>query len=125
IDEVIRTGRVRRTFTLYAPSSGVVIAKQVVDGQSIVSGQQLYTIADLSAVWIDVQLRETDAASAHVGTAADIQVTGLTGHALKGRVAYVYPTLDSASRAIRARIEVSNTDNLLKPGMYATVQLIT
>jgi Cu(I)/Ag(I) efflux system membrane fusion protein len=125
IDEVIRTGRPRRTLTLYAPSSGVVIAKQVVQGQSITSGQLLYIIADLSAVWIDVQVRETDAAAIQTGTAADIQVTGLPGHALKGRVAYVYPTLDSTSRAIHARIEVANAGNLLKPGMYATLQLIT
>lgn len=125
IEEVLRTGQPQRTLTLYAPASGVVIAKQVIDGQSITSGQLLYTIADLSAVWIDVQLRETDAAAVKTGTAADIQVTGLTGRSLKGRVAYVYPTLDSASRAIRARIEVSNSGNLLKPGMYATVQLTT
>jgi membrane fusion protein, copper/silver efflux system len=90
-----------------------------------VSGQALYTIADLSAVWIDVQLRESDVAAVQKGTAADIEITGLAGHPLKGRVAYVYPTLDSASRTVRARIEVSNTGNLLKPGMYATVRLIT
>jgi membrane fusion protein, copper/silver efflux system len=125
IDEVIRTGQPRRTLTLYAPASGVVTAKQVVEGQSIVSGQALYTIADLSAVWIDVQLRESDVAAVQKGTAADIEITGLAGHPLKGRVAYVYPTLDSASRTVRARIEVSNTGNLLKPGMYATVRLIT
>jgi len=125
IDEVIRTGQPRRTLTLYAPANGVVIAKQVIDGQAITSGQLLYTIADLSAVWIDVQLRETDATAVQTGTAADIEVTGLSGHPLKGRVAYVYPTLDSTSRAIRARIAVSSADNLLKPGMFATVQLIT
>src|SRR5258708_28375916 len=89
------------------------------------SGQPLYTIADLSAVWIDIQLREADAAAVRTGAAADIQITGLVGHPLKGRVAYVYPTLDSTSRAIRARVEVANTGGLLKPGMYATVQLIT
>ena len=125
IDEVLRTGQPRRTLTLYAPAGGIVIAKQVVDGQSITTGQLLYTIADLSAVWIDIQLRETDAAAVQIGTAADIQITGLAGHPLKGRVAYVYPTLDSISRAVRARVAVSNAGHLLKPGMYATVQLIT
>src|SRR5260221_13295894 len=89
------------------------------------SGQLLYTMADLAAVWIDLQLGEADAAAVRTGTAADIQITGLVGHPLRGRVTYVYPTLDSTSRAIRARVEVSNTGGLLKPGMYATVQLIT
>jgi membrane fusion protein, copper/silver efflux system len=125
IDEVVRTGQPRRTLTLYAPASGVVIAKHVVQGQSIISGQALYTIADLSVLWIDVQLREADAAAVRTGTTADIQITGLPGRPLKARVAYVYPTLDSASRSIRARVEVSNVGDLLKPGMYATVQLIT
>lgn len=125
IDEVIKTGLPRRTLTLYAPASGIVMAKQVIQGQSIATGQLLYTIADLSAVWIDVQLRETDAAAARPGIAVDIQVTGLPGRTLKGRVSYVYPTLDSASRSIRARIEVSNPGILLKPGMYVTAQLIT
>ncbi|HEY5060838.1 MAG TPA: efflux RND transporter periplasmic adaptor subunit [Gemmatimonadaceae bacterium] len=125
IDEIIKSGQPRRTLTLYAPAGGVVIAKPVIQGQSIAAGQLLYTIADLSAVWIDVQLRETDAVAAHTGTTADIQVTGLPGRTLKGRVSYVYPTLDSASRSIRARVEVSNPGSLLKPGMYVTAQLIT
>ena len=87
------------------------------------AGQPLYTIANLADVWIDVQLREVDAAAARVGAGADINVAGLPGRAFKGRVGFVYPTVDTASRAVRARIVVSNTNRLLKPGMYATVHL--
>lgn len=125
IDEVIRTGVVRRAFTLYSPASGVVIQKNVIQGQSIAVGQTLYTIADIADVWIDAQLREADASAARVGAGADIEITGLPGHLFKGRVAYVYPTIDAAARAVRARIVVSNTDRVLKPGMYATVHLNT
>ncbi len=124
IDEVLRTGRVRRALTLYAPASGVVLEKRVVQGQAIVAGEPLYTIADLSDVWVDVQLREA-AAAVHAGSGADIEVAGLPGHTLKGRVTYMYPTLDTVSRAVRARVVVSNTGGLLKPGMYATVRLST
>lgn len=123
IDEVMRTHTVRRAFTLYSPASGVVVQKNVIQGQAIAAGQTLYTIADLSDVWIDAQLREADAAAARTGAGADIEVTGLPGQMFKGRVAYVYPTLDSASRAVRARVVVSNTDGVLKPGMYATVHV--
>jgi len=123
IDEVVRTGRVRRAFTLYAPISGVVVTKTVVQGQSISMGQTLYTIADISDVWIDVQFRESDASVARVGSGADIEVTGLPGQTFKGPITYVYPTVDSATRAVRARIVVSNTGGVLKPGMYATVHL--
>src|SRR5260221_8342484 len=72
-----------------------------------------------------MQLREASAAAVGAGPADDIQITGLVGDPLRGRVTYVYPTLDRTARAIRARVEVSNTGGLLKPGMYATVQLIT
>lgn len=125
IDDVLRTGRVRRTLTLFAPASGVVVEKKVVQGQSITAGEMLYSIADLTGVWIDVSLREADASRVRIGAGADIQVSGLPGTTLKGSIKYVYPTIDSASRAIRARVVVSNASGALKPGMYATVRLST
>lgn len=125
IDEILKTGRVRRTLTLYAPVSGVVTEKKVLQGQAIMTGEALFTIADVSGVWIDIQLREADASAIRVGSGADIDVAGLPGRSLKGSVAYVYPTLDSATRAVRARVTVSNPGGALKPGMYATVRLQT
>jgi Cu(I)/Ag(I) efflux system membrane fusion protein len=125
IEDVLRSGRARRTLTLYAPVTGVVTEKRVQQGQAIQPGEQLYTIADLSNVWVDVQLREADATAVRMGSGADIEVAGLPGRPFKGRVTYIYPTLDSTSRAIRARVAVANTNGLLKPGMYATVRLST
>ncbi|GAC1658957.1 MAG: efflux RND transporter periplasmic adaptor subunit [Gemmatimonadaceae bacterium] len=125
IDEILRTGRVRRTLMLFAPVSGVVVEKKVLQGQATTAGEALYTIADLSDVWVDVQLREADAAAVRAGSSADLEFTGLPGRSFKGRVAYVYPTVDSMSRAVRARVVVANTERVLKPGMYATVRLTT
>ena len=125
IDDVLRSGQVRHALTLFAPAGGVVIEKKVVQGQSIIAGEQLYMIADLSDVWIDVQLREADAASVRQGSATDVELAGLPGRQIKGRVGYVYPVLDSAARTVRARVIVANTNGLLKPGMYATVRLRT
>jgi membrane fusion protein, copper/silver efflux system len=125
IAEVLRTGRVRRTLTLYAPASGIVLEKKVMQGQAITAGEQLYTIADLADVWVEVSLRESDAAAVRSGTSADIELAGLPRRTFKGRVTYVYPTLDPASRSVRARVVVTNTDGVLKPGMYATVRLST
>ena len=123
INDVLRTGQPRRTLTLYAPSSGVVVDKKVVEGQAIQPGDHLYTIANLSTVWVEIALREVDAAAIRPGTVADIELASLPGRPIKGRVAYIYPTLDSASRAVRARVAVGNTSGALKPGMYATVRL--
>jgi RND family efflux transporter MFP subunit len=125
IEAVLRTGQVRRTLTLFAPAGGVVTEKKVVQGQSIGAGEQLYTIADLSDVWLDVQLRESDVPNVRSGSGADVELTALPGREIKGRVGYVYPVLDSAARTVRARIVVANTNALLKPGMYATVRLRT
>ena len=125
VDEILRTGRVRRTLTLHAPASGTVVEKKVVAGQSVMSGEHLYTIADLSRVWVEAELRDADAASVRVGSTADIEITGLPGRPLKGRIDYVYPTVQAEARTIRARITVSNGDGTLKPGMYATVRIST
>jgi Cu(I)/Ag(I) efflux system membrane fusion protein len=125
IDRIVRSGRVSRTLTVYAPATGVVTEKRVVQGQSFMPGEHLYTIVDLSDVWVDVQMREMDAAAVRTGSGADVEFAGLPGRSFKGFVTYVYPMLDTASRAVRARVSVTNTDNVLKPGMYATVRVYT
>jgi Cu(I)/Ag(I) efflux system membrane fusion protein len=125
IEEILRTGAVRRTLTLYAPASGVVTEKNVLSGQAVDAGMTLYTVADLSRVWVDVQLRETDATLVRQGTPAALEITGLPGRLFEGRVDYVYPTLDSQSRSIRARVTVPNAGRTLMPGMYATVRLLS
>lgn len=123
IDQVLRTGQIRRTMTLYAPSSGVVVEKKVVRGQATMPGEPLYTIADLSEVWIDVEVREADAASVRAGGGADVEFAAFPGRPFKGTVEYVYPVLQAASRTVRARVAVANSGGVLKPGMYATVLL--
>lgn len=125
VNEILRTGQTRRTMTLYAPASGVVTERTVVQGQSIMPGEKLFTIADLSRVWVEADLRGADAASVRAGTTADIEITGLGARSFTGRVEYVYPTLETDARTTRARIAVANTSGLLKPGMYATVRLST
>jgi multidrug efflux pump subunit AcrA (membrane-fusion protein) len=125
VEDILRTGAVRRTLTLYAPASGVVLEKQVTAGQAVDAGMTLYTIADLSRVWVDVQLRETDATLVRRGAAAALEIAGLPGRLFEGRVEYVYPMLDSVSRSVRARVTVPNAGRVLMPGMYATVRLLT
>lgn len=125
IDAILHTGVPTRTITLYSPATGIVTEKNVVRGQSIQAGQMLYTIADLSSVWIDAALREGEASTVRIGSGADVEVSGLSGRSFKGQVSYIYPTLDSISRTVRARVAVANPGGVLKPGMYATVRLYT
>lgn len=125
IEEIVRTGKVQRSLTLYAPATGVVVEKNVVQGQATQSGQTLYTIANLSEVWVEAELREADAGSVRVGSVANIELAAFPGRPFNGRVEYVYPTLQAQARTLKARIAVANTDGRLKPGMYATVRITT
>jgi Cu(I)/Ag(I) efflux system membrane fusion protein len=125
IDDVLRSGQPRRTLTLYAPVSGVVTDKRVVNGQAVEAGAPLYVIADLSRVWIDVNLRETDAPYVRPGSAVAVDLVAYPGRPIAGRVDYVYPTLDSMARAVHARVAIANPGGRVMPGMYATVHVVT
>jgi membrane fusion protein, copper/silver efflux system len=122
VERVLRDGRARRTVTLRAPASGVVLEKRVTEGQAVAAGEPLYTVADLGSVWVEAELRGGDAAGVAEGAAADVELAASPGRALKGRVAYVQPTLDAATRTVRARVVVANSDGRLRPGTYATVR---
>ena len=123
IEEILRTGRAQRTLTLHAPVSGIVVEKNILAGQAVQAGQPLYTIADLSEVWVEAEVREADAGLIAEGDVATVEVSAFPGRPLQGRVEYVYPTLQEQTRTLKARIAVANLDGRLKPGMYATVRL--
>lgn len=125
ISGVLRTGRVRRAITLYSPAGGTVVEKNVIDGQAVMAGQTIYTIADLRSVWVDAELRESDVANVRVGSGADVELNAYPGRTFKGRISYLYPTVQEAARTVKARIEVANTGGILRPGMYATVLIQT
>jgi membrane fusion protein, copper/silver efflux system len=122
IDRVLRTGRVQRTMTLYSPTSGVVTEKPVMRGQAVQAGQTLYTIADLSRVWVEAELREADAGLVQIGADATVELSAFPGRPIRGRVEYIYPTVQAEARTLKARVVVANPDGRLRPGMYATVR---
>lgn len=123
IREVLRTGRVRRTVTLFSPASGVVVEKPVVRGEAVQAGQTLYTIADLSQVWVEAELREADAGTVGEGSPATVEFAAFPGRPIAGVVSYLQPTLQPEARTVRARIVLPNPEGRLRPGMYATVRL--
>lgn len=125
IDAVLRSGKIIRAVTLYSPVSGVVVEKNVVQGQSVTPGMPLMTVADLSTVWVTAELRESDAGSVRQGSPASIELSAFPGQRIEGRVSYVYPTLQTEARTIKARIVLPNPGGRIKPGMYATVRMTT
>lgn len=123
IDRILETGTVRRTVTLHAPVSGVVMEKNVLEGQAFLPGQNLYMFADLSRVWVSAEVFESDAALVRSGMTADVAIAALPGRAFSGRIEYVYPTLADGTRSMRARVTLHNPGAVLKPGMFGTVRL--
>lgn len=124
IRKLAETGTPTKTLTLYAPASGTVTEKNVVEGQQITPGQTLMQLSDLSRLWIMVDVYEQDLAWVGVGTEARITLPYEPGSSLVGRIDYLYDDLDPDTRTAKARITVQNPGLRLKPGMYATVHLV-
>jgi Cu(I)/Ag(I) efflux system membrane fusion protein len=122
IDAVERDGIARRTVTLRSPVSGTVIERSVSQGQRIMPGEAIYRIADLSRVWIEGEVFERDLSAARPGQRVEVELPALPGSRRAGRIGYVYPTLDPATRTARIRVELANPGLGLKPGMLATIR---
>jgi Cu(I)/Ag(I) efflux system membrane fusion protein len=123
IDAIAQSGKPSEDLAIASPSSGFVIEKNVVEGASVDPGVRLYRIAALTKVWVDADVYEADLAHARVGQRATVTLDYLPGRAYEAKVAYVYPYLDSTARTGRVRLELTNKELDLRPGMYASVAL--
>ena len=112
-------------FPLTAPFSGTVIEKKAVLGELAQPDASLFTVADLSILWIESDLFEKDLGKVKVGAQAAVTVSAYPGEVFKGRLTYISSTMDRETRTVKARVEVPNTDGRLKPEMFATVAIGT
>jgi Cu(I)/Ag(I) efflux system membrane fusion protein len=123
IQRVETTGQTTKTLTLRAPASGIVVEKNIVEGDRITPGMTVYRIADLSRVWIEADVFEKDLALVQDGQRARVTFDAYPGRAFAGHVSYVYPTVSVETRTARVRLELANPELTLKPGMYAQISL--
>jgi Cu(I)/Ag(I) efflux system membrane fusion protein len=114
-------GAARVTFR--APVNGIVLEKRAVQGMRFMPGEVLYQIADLSSVWVIADVAEQDIALVQPGSRAQLVVDAYAGRTFDGKVSFIYPTLNSATRTVQVRMEIANPQGLLKPAMFATAQL--
>ena len=121
IAQLESTGTVTKSLTLVSPAQGIVLDKDVVEGQRVMPGMRLYRIADLAQVWVEGDVFEQDLRFVGAGAQAHIEVSAYPGEHRMGRVSFVYPTVDPESRTNRVRVTVPNPDGRLKPGMFATM----
>ena len=123
IDQLVRSGKSKRAVTFYSPVSGYVVRKSAINGMYVTPDMELYYIADLSKVWLIVTLYEYDLPSVSVGDEASIDLPYDPGKSIKGKLGYIYPEIEAETRTAKARIEIDNPKQLLKPGMYANVEI--
>ena len=123
IDEIARTGQARHAVTIRSPANGTVIRRGAVAGGYVQPGSELFAIADLSTVWFIAEVYEHDMARVRVGQPARIELVGLPGRAVKGRVQFLYPSVSADTRTMRVRVEVANKGGDLRPGMFGTMHL--
>jgi Cu(I)/Ag(I) efflux system membrane fusion protein len=123
IERLIRTGEVQRTVPVVARQNGVVTAIGLREGMYVTPQNELYTIADLSSVWVQVDVFEHQLDWVSAGRTAEIEVAALPGRTWEGEVEYVYPTLDPRTRTLRVRLQFDNPQGVLKPNMLADVTI--
>lgn len=123
IDRIQKSGEVSRTLTLASPASGTVVKKDAVAGMAITPGMSLYTIADLSVVWVLADVYQSELARITAGTEAVVSASSPGGESLRGRVDFIYPTLSEETRTGKVRVVVANPKGTLKPGMFVRVSL--
>jgi Cu(I)/Ag(I) efflux system membrane fusion protein/cobalt-zinc-cadmium efflux system membrane fusion protein len=123
IKKIETTGNVQKTLTIYSPARGVVIKKNAFQGHYVKAGEHQYEIADLSNVWVDVDIYEYELPWVRNGMPAKMELSYIPGKIFSGKVLYVYPFLTAATRTARLRLGFPNPDFKLKPDMYANVKL--
>jgi Cu(I)/Ag(I) efflux system membrane fusion protein len=123
IQDLERTGEISRTLPIHAPLTGTVIKKVALAGMYVKPGDELYTIADLSQIWITADIYEYELPFVKVGQTATVTLSYDPKATLQGRIVFIYPTLDPQTRTAKVRFELANPGELLKPGMFANVEL--
>jgi len=118
-----RRGTAEPVLTVYAPASGIVLKREALPGKYVEPGTILYELADLSTVWISADIYESEVAATKVNQPATVTFASYPGETFPGKVAYVYPALNTEARTVRVRLELPNSGLRLKPGMYGTVTL--
>jgi Cu(I)/Ag(I) efflux system membrane fusion protein len=123
IGELQKSRKPKRSLMLYSPISGFVIKKDVLQGMKVMPDKELYTIADLSTVWVNADIYEYELGHIRIGQKATINLSYFHGRAFNGKVTWISPVLDEKTRTAKIRLEFPNREFILKPEMYANAEI--
>jgi Cu(I)/Ag(I) efflux system membrane fusion protein len=123
VKALAKSGETKRTMTFRSPVAGIVTEKKAIQGMRFMPGEALYQVADLSLVWVVADVFEQDIGLVKSGAKAKVMINAYPGKAFEGTISYVYPTLNAQTRTVPVRVELANPGLLLKPAMFAQVEL--
>ena len=125
VDQILASGKAEYNVPILSPISGIVIRKNVVEGQYVAEGDAMFEIADLSHVWVQAQVYEEQFSAIKLGQTVEARVEAYPGETFRGKVAFIAPALNPQTRTVDVRYDLENADLRLRPGMFATVKLDT
>lgn len=123
IQRLVKTGRATKAISIYSPIAGTVISKTAYSGMRIDPNVELYTIADLSSLWILGDIYEYEFSYIHLGQISSVTVASSSTGPLSAKLDFISPTVDPQTRTIKVRFQIDNKNNQLKPGMYVNLEL--
>jgi len=123
IADIEARGTVVDHITIYAPLGGIVIKKTALEGQYVKTGERIYTIADLSQVWVKLDAYESELPWIRYGQHVRFEAEAYPGETFEGRIAFIDPFLNERTRTVRVRVNVPNRDGKLKPGMFVRARV--
>jgi Cu(I)/Ag(I) efflux system membrane fusion protein/cobalt-zinc-cadmium efflux system membrane fusion protein len=123
IQELEETGQVKRELEIDSPVSGFIVERNALPNMYVQPGTKLYSVADLSTVWVYAQVFQSDIGRVKTGDSAVITVDSYPGRTFPGRVSFIWPQLDPTTRTAKVRLEIHNPDLKLSLGMFVNVKL--
>lgn len=123
IEEIERRGTASDHVTIYAPTGGVVVHKNAVEGMYVNTGTRIYTIADLSRVWVKLDAYESDLKWLRYGQQVTFEIEAYPGETFRGNISFIDPVLNAETRTVKIRVNVDNTDGRLKPNMFVRAKV--
>ena len=123
IEELTKNKKIKQHTVIYAPLSGIVIEKKTLEGQYVMQGEMIYTVADLSTIWMKANIYEYEMAWIKIGQEVEVTTPTYTGEAFIGRVSFIEPFLDEKTRSVKIRCDIPNQQLKLKPSMYVNARI--
>lgn len=123
IMELTKGRKIMKTLHIHSPNKGVVINKHIQEGVYVKPGMPLYTLADISKVWVHADIYEYELPWVKEGQEVTMTLSYFPGRAFKGKVAYIYPYLEAKTRTVKVRLDFDNFNWELKPDMYANIEI--